>query len=170
MPKPFPSEFRRDVIAVARKGEALMAQLARDFGISESCLARWLKIADREDGLAPPASGDPGGGSKDDSAELRELRRRNKLLEQENEILRRATAYFARDVLPRLGRDRHGGPRRRWWRLCARCRRRHRQCTSSKPPAPTLPGRLDGVPQGPPEYIPTAQRRVMSGRNSHEQR
>ncbi|NMH96591.1 IS3 family transposase [Pseudonocardia acidicola] len=102
MPKPFPAEFRRDVIAVARKGEASMAQIARDFGISESCLQRWLKIADREDGLAPPASTDRGGGSKDESAELRELRRRNKLLEQENEILRRATAYFARDVPPTM--------------------------------------------------------------------
>jgi transposase len=102
VPKPFPAEFRRDVIAVARKGEASVAQVARDFGISESCLQRWLKIADREDGLAPPASGDRGGGgAKDESAELRELRRRNKLLEQENEILRRATAYFARDVLPK---------------------------------------------------------------------
>ena len=102
MPKPFPAEFRRDVIAVARKGEASMAQIGRDFGISESCLQRWLKIADRDDGLAPPSSGDRGGGgSKDDSAELRELRKRNKLLEQENEILRRATAYFARDVLPK---------------------------------------------------------------------
>jgi transposase len=91
------------VIAVARKGEASVAQIARDFGISESCLQRWLKIADREDGLAPPTSSDRdrGGGGKDESAELRELRRRNKLLEQENEILRRATAYFARDVLPK---------------------------------------------------------------------
>ncbi len=102
MPKPFPAEFRRDVIAVAGKGEASIAQIARDFGISESCLQRWLKIADREDGVAPPVSGDRGGGAgKDESAELRELRRRNKLLEQENEILRRATAYFARDVLPK---------------------------------------------------------------------
>jgi transposase len=101
VPKPFPAEFRRDVIAVARKGEASVAQVARDFGVSESCLQRWLKIADREDGLAPPVSGDRGGGSTDESAEVRELRRRNKLLEQENEILRRATAYFARDVLPK---------------------------------------------------------------------
>ena len=100
MPKPFPPEFRRDVIAVARKGEASVAQVARDFGISESCLQRWLKIADCEDGISGPASSDRGGGENSDSAELRELRRRNKLLEQENEILRRATAYFARDVLP----------------------------------------------------------------------
>ena len=62
---------------MARKGEASISQVARDFGISESCLQRWLKIADREDGLAPPASGDRGGRSKDESAELRELRRRN---------------------------------------------------------------------------------------------
>lgn len=52
--KPFPAEFRRDVIAVARKGEASISQVARELGISESCLQRWLKIADREDGLAPP--------------------------------------------------------------------------------------------------------------------
>ena len=101
MPKPFPAEFRRDVIAVARKGEASISQIARDFGISESCLQRWLKIADRDDGLAPPAAGARASGQSEESAELRELRRRNKLLEQENEILRRATAYFARDVLPK---------------------------------------------------------------------
>jgi transposase len=94
MPKPFPAEFRRDVIAVARRGDASMTQVARDFGISQSCLKRWLVIADREDGK----SAVPNGG---DSAEVRELRRRNKLLEQENEILRRATAYFARDVNPK---------------------------------------------------------------------
>ena len=61
MPKPFPAEFRRDVIAVARKGEAPIAQVAKDFGISESCLHRWLKIADLEDGC-PRRSGDRGGG------------------------------------------------------------------------------------------------------------
>lgn len=85
MPKAFPPEFRRDVIAVARKGETSIAQVARDFGISESCLARWLKIADREEGRGSAAGGEP------DAGELRELRKRNKLLEQENEILRRAT-------------------------------------------------------------------------------
>ncbi len=102
MPKPFPKEFRRDVIAVARQGEQSIAQVARSFGVSESCLARWLRIADREDGLAGSASatGTSSGGT-DLEAENRELRKRTKQLEQENEILRRATAYFARDVLPK---------------------------------------------------------------------
>ena len=102
MPKPFPKEFRADVIAVARQGDQSIAQVARSFGVSESCLARWLKIADREDGLvggaSSPATADAGG---DLEAENRELRKRAKQLEQENEILRRATAYFARDVLPK---------------------------------------------------------------------
>jgi transposase-like protein len=52
MPTPFPKEFRRDVIAVAREGDQTRAQVARSFGISDSCLARWLRIADREDALA----------------------------------------------------------------------------------------------------------------------
>lgn len=65
MPKPFPAEFRADVIAVARKGEAPLRQIAKDFGISEACLHRWLKTADREDGANTAASGDV-------SAQLRE--------------------------------------------------------------------------------------------------
>lgn len=85
MSKAFPPEFRRDVVAVARKGEAPLRQVAKDFGISEACLHRWLKITDTDDGSRP-------GATSTESAELRELRKRNKLLEQENEILRRAAA------------------------------------------------------------------------------
>lgn len=98
MPKPFPKEFRADVIAVARQGDQSIAQVARSFGVSESCLARWLKIADREDGRGTSLAGAADAGLE---AENRELRKRAKQLEQENEILRRATAYFARDVLPK---------------------------------------------------------------------
>ena len=94
MPKAFPKEFPDDVVAVARKGEAPVSQIAEDFGISESCLHGWLQQADVEDGVRP-------GITAVESAELRELKKRNRLLEQENEILRRATAYFARDVLPK---------------------------------------------------------------------
>ena len=99
MPKPFPKEFRRDVIAVARQGDQSIAQVARNFGVSESCLARWLKIANREGGISGPGSPADAGG--DLEAENRALRKHAKQLEQENEILRRATAYFARDVLPK---------------------------------------------------------------------
>ena len=102
MPKPFPKEFRADVIAVARKGDQSIAQVARSFGVSESCLARWLKIANREDGLtASVSSGASSTGGGDLERENRELRKKAQRLEQENEILRRATAYFARDVLPK---------------------------------------------------------------------
>jgi transposase-like protein len=102
VPKPFPKEFRRDVIAVARQGDQSIAAVARNFGISESCLSRWLKIADREDGISTDIADTPARASESDlHAENRELRRRAKQLEQENEILRRATAYFARDVLPK---------------------------------------------------------------------
>ena len=101
MPKPFPAEFRRDVIAVARNSDASRAQIARDFGISESCLNRWLKIADREDKGLVAQGTTTGAGAESSEAELRELRRRNRELEQENEVLRRATAYFARGVLPK---------------------------------------------------------------------
>jgi transposase-like protein len=107
VPRPFPKEFRRDVIAVARQGEQSIAQVARSFGISESCLSRWLKMADRQDGISThrgisDATSTPAtAGGGDLEAENRELRRRTKQLEQENEILRRATAYFARDVLPK---------------------------------------------------------------------
>jgi transposase len=94
MPKAFPIEFRRDVVAVARKGEAPLSQIAKDFGISESCLHRWLKLADIDDGVRP-------GVTSSESAELRELRRRNKTLEQENEILRRAAVFFARELPPK---------------------------------------------------------------------
>lgn len=52
MVKAFPEEFRRDVIAVARKGETSVWQVAKDFGVSECCLARWLRLADRDDGIS----------------------------------------------------------------------------------------------------------------------
>ena len=101
VPTPFPDEFRREVIAVARQGEQSRADIARSFGISESCLNRWLRIADRDEGKAGPKPSEASSQPVASEQELRELRKRNRQLEQENEILRRATAYFARDVLPK---------------------------------------------------------------------
>ena len=89
MPEPHPKEFRDDVVAVpARVARRPIADIAKDFGISESCLRNWLAKADVEDGRRP-------GVAAARAAELRELKRRNRLLEQENEVLRRAAAYLS---------------------------------------------------------------------------
>ena len=96
VPKAFPLEFRRNVVAVARRNEPPIARVAKDFGISESCLQRWLKLADIEDGNRP-------GTTQADAAELREAKKRIRLLEQENEILRRVAAYLSQASLPKWG-------------------------------------------------------------------
>jgi len=99
VPKPFPAEFRADVIAVARKGEAPLRQIAKDFGIAEACLHRWLKIADRQDGGDRP--GTPSVAADDVIVQLREAHQRIKFLEQEAEVMRRAVGYLSRDANPK---------------------------------------------------------------------
>lgn len=94
MPKPFPKEFRDDVVAVARQGHAPISQVAKDFGISDSCLHNWLKKAEVEEGTRP-------GLTDAERREVREIKRRNRLLEQENEVLRRAAAYLSQANLPK---------------------------------------------------------------------
>jgi transposase len=94
MPQAFPLEFRRDVVAVALRRQAPMSQIAKDFGISESCLHRWVKRAEIEDGLRE-------GLTLAEQAEIRELKKRNRLLEQENEVLRRAAVYLGQGVNPK---------------------------------------------------------------------
>jgi transposase len=98
VPKPFPAEFRADVVAVARKGEAPLRQVAKDFGISEACLHRWLKIAGRQDGVARPG---PAAATEDMAAQLRDAHKRIKLLEQEAEVMRRAVGYLSRAANPK---------------------------------------------------------------------
>lgn len=67
--------------------------IAADSGISASCLTNWLTEADRDDGVRP-------GPPSEEHAEDRELRRRVRLLEQENQVLRRAAAYLSQANLP----------------------------------------------------------------------
>ena len=93
MAKPYPKEFRDDVVLVARQGQSSLAQIAKDFGISEGTLSNWMKRADIEDGKRP-------GMTEDDRKELREANKRIRLLEQENEVLRRAAAYLSQANLP----------------------------------------------------------------------
>ena len=95
MPKPYPKEFREDVVRVARKRPAgvTLEQIAADFGIHPMTLSAWMRKADVEDGVKP-------GVTEAEQSETRELRRRVRLLEQENEVLRRAAAYLSQAALP----------------------------------------------------------------------
>ena len=101
VPKPYPQEFRDDVVRVARDREpgVTVEQIAKDFGVHPMTLFKWLRQAEVEEGAKP-------GVSRNDSAELREARKRIKLLEQENEVLRRATAYLSQANLPGKGSTR----------------------------------------------------------------
>ncbi len=95
MPKPYPREFRDDVVRVARSRDPKtpLEQIAKDFGIHQTTLNSWMRAADVEDGTKP-------GMTEDQNAQLRELKRRNRLLEQEVEVLRRAAAYLSQANLP----------------------------------------------------------------------
>jgi transposase len=80
-------------VARNRDSKTTIEQVAQDFGIHATTLTNWLRKADVEDGARP-------GVTVAENAELRELKRRNRLLEQENEVLRRAAAYLSQANLP----------------------------------------------------------------------
>jgi transposase len=95
MPRPHPPEFRQRAVELARLREKPVAQIASELGISESCLRRWMDVADVDDGRRS-------GLTTDEKAELVALRRKTRVLELEVEILKRAAAYFAKEnVLPK---------------------------------------------------------------------
>ena len=95
MPRPHPPEFRQRAVELARMREKPVAQIAEDLGISESCLRNWLSRADIDEGRRD-------GLSSNERDELVELRRELRVAKMENEILKRAAAYFAREnVLPK---------------------------------------------------------------------
>jgi transposase-like protein len=101
VPKPYPSEFRDDVVRVARNREhgVTIEQIARDFGVHPMTLQKWMRRADIDEGVKP-------GVTRTDSAELRDAKKRIRLLEQENEVLRRAAAYLSQAHLPGKGSTR----------------------------------------------------------------
>ena len=94
MPKKFPAEFKRDVVTVARRGDLTLAEVAADFDVSPESVRRWMREADIDDGVKD-------GLTTTEQQEVVWLRREIRKLEMENEILRRAAAYFAKDALPK---------------------------------------------------------------------
>lgn len=95
MPAPHPPEFRRRAVELAQLREKPVAEIAKDLGISESCLRNWMSQADINEGRKEGLTGEG-------RTELVRLRRENRVQAMEIEILKRASAYFAREnVLPK---------------------------------------------------------------------
>jgi len=94
VPKKYPPEFKRDVVTVARRGDLTVPEVAVDFDVSEESVRRWVRQADIDDGVV-------NGQTSSEQSELVQLRRKMRRLEMENEILRRAAAYFAQGSLPK---------------------------------------------------------------------
>jgi transposase len=92
---PYPREFREEAVRLARESGKPIAQIARDLGVAYESLRQWLKQADldagrRTDGL-----------TTEERDELRRLRRENRVLREEREILKKAAAYFAQETGPK---------------------------------------------------------------------
>jgi transposase len=87
---PYPREFRRQAIELIRSGTPVK-QAAADLGVSEQTLRNWVRQGDVDAGRAE-------GLTSDEREELRRLRRENRRLQQEREILKAAAAFFARET------------------------------------------------------------------------
>ena len=94
MPKsrpPYPAEFRRQMVELVRAGRG-PEELAREFEPTAQAIRNWVQQADRDQGLRLD------GLTTDERAELNRLRRENRQLKQEREILKKAAAWFARET------------------------------------------------------------------------
>jgi transposase len=89
--EPYPAEFRRRVAALARAGRTPQS-LAHEFKVSGQSVRNWLKRADLDSGFRHD------GLTSEERTELVKLRRENRVLREEREILKKAAAWFARET------------------------------------------------------------------------
>ena len=97
MPKshaPYPESFRADAVALVRRSEQSIPEVAADLGVSGESLRKWVQQAAVEAGTGPP-----GALTTEEREELRRLRRENKTLQMEREIVRKAAAFVASEAL-----------------------------------------------------------------------
>jgi len=95
---PYSPEFREEAVRLVREGGKSIGAVAKDLGIADQSLRNWIKQADldaghRTDGL-----------TTEERAELRRLRRENRVLREEREILKKAAAFFAQETHSKPGR------------------------------------------------------------------
>ena len=89
---PYPPEFRAEAVRLVRSSGKLVREVAQDLGVSEQALRNWLRQADLDDGYRSD------GLTSSEQEELRTLRRKVRVLEEEREILKKAAAFFVRET------------------------------------------------------------------------
>lgn len=91
MPSPYPPEFKQQAVRLVEESGLSIRETAEDLGVAVESVRNWVKQA-RVD------RGDQEGVTSDERAELARLRRENRVLRQEREILKRAAAWFAKET------------------------------------------------------------------------
>jgi transposase len=86
----YPPEFKQEAVRLFRSSERSFSEVAKELGISDESLRRWVKQAEID-------AGERDGLTTDEREELRRLRRENKVLKQERDFLKKAAAFFARE-------------------------------------------------------------------------
>jgi transposase len=90
----FTAEYRAEVVNLVRKGDKGVPQLARDLGISETALRRWVKVAEVDSGNSPT-----GALTTEERAELARVRRELAQVKMERDFLKKAAAFFAKETV-----------------------------------------------------------------------
>jgi transposase len=88
----FTPEFKAEIVELCQRGDRTVGQVARDFDLTETAVRAWVEQAERDAGTRDD------GLTSDERAELAQLRRENRRLREDNDILKRATAFFAREI------------------------------------------------------------------------
>jgi transposase len=88
----FTAEFKAEVVELCQRGDRSIGQVARDFDLTETAVREWVKQVERDAGVRSD------GLTSAERKELAELRRENRRLREDVEILKRATAFFAKET------------------------------------------------------------------------
>jgi len=89
----FTPEFKAEIVELCQRGDRSVGEVARDFDLTETAVREWVRQAGRDGGTRQD-----GGLTTAEHKELAELRRENRRLREDVEILKRATAFFAEET------------------------------------------------------------------------